>query len=120
MNAPTEIRGYCPACGHGSLVVNPSPYVAVGVYCCWPDCPRPTAAHEILQDAQTDHVVTFTEDGFTLRHPVRERLDDELLRCSAHRYLVDLGTSGAVPGTYRMLPSDDTWRYERITHGNPG
>ena len=62
----------------------------------------------ILQDSQTEHEVTFTHDGFTLRHPVRERLDDELLHCGAHRYLMAQDGPVMMPGTYRMTLVEET------------
>jgi hypothetical protein len=98
-----EISGNCPACGHGSLVIHPAPLNAVPVWvrCCWPDCPRPTAAHEILSDRETEHIVDLGEEAFTLRHPLRERLDDTLLDCDIHARL-SAGGRPASTGRYRV------------------
>jgi hypothetical protein len=96
-----EIRGYCPACGHGSLVIRSAMLVPATVMCCWPDCPRPTAAHEILADRESEHVVDLGVEGFTLRHPLRERLDDALMDCDVHARLA-AGGPPASTGRFRV------------------
>lgn len=52
-------------------------------------CPRPGAVTELLLDDETEHIVSFTKDGFTVKHPLRERLDDGLLTCDLHAYLCE-------------------------------
>jgi hypothetical protein len=69
--------------------------------CCWPDCPRPTAAHEILADRETEHIVDLGTEGFTLRHPLRERLDDALMDCDVHARLA-AGGPPASTGRFRV------------------
>lgn len=74
------IVGYCPmGCGQ-SLVRE-----ATGmIRCTNENCPKPAAAHRILGDEETEHVMEFTETGFTVRHPLRERLDGDLFLCPVH------------------------------------
>lgn len=84
------------------------------VWCCHSACPRPTAAAEILADPETGHIVTFTDDGFTIRHPLRERLDDALMTCPLHAGLMD-GTLDAgewlEPGQYRAVQKGPGWAF---------
>lgn len=73
------------------------------VICQFMTCPRPTAVAELLADQETEHVVQFTASGFTIRHPLRERLDDALLRCQLHDSLAALGRSPVPDGRYRTV-----------------
>lgn len=98
-----RINGYCPACAAPELVMD---YATAQLRCDSPGCPQPDAAHVILQDTQVDHVVTFTADGFTLRHPVRERVNDDLLRCEVHRWIFE-HDPGLTPGRYKVV-ADNT------------
>lgn len=84
-------------------------------------CPVPDAAAQILDDAEAEHVVTFTADGFTIRHPLRERLDDALMRCELHAFLAGLGTPPFGPGRYRAKwqreadgPLQVGWDWEKL------
>jgi Family of unknown function (DUF6085) len=96
----TNIRvlGYCPACGQDKLFV---PKNGGAVLCHHMECPEPTAAHDILADRETQHVVTFTEKGWTLRHPLIERIEDRLMACSVHEMISEL-KNRPEPGTYRV------------------
>lgn len=102
----TQIRdvrnAYCPmGCGeHVHLM--PS-----GLLCCLaPHCPRPGAAGEILADRESEHVVNFTALGWTLRHPLKERLDDALMLCELNDYLGGYDTAPVTLGRYRMTMTD--------------
>lgn len=59
--------------------------------CMSPACPRPTAVHELLDDAETEHVVTLHDEHFTVMHPLRERLDTGLFACQMSPMVGDLG-----------------------------
>lgn len=105
----TAVRGYCPmGCGETLNRIDQQ------VICTADECPRPTAAKEILSDTETEHVVEFTMTGFTIRHPLRERLDDGLLRCELHRYLAALDGPPQVQGRYRSGRSASGWAFERL------
>jgi hypothetical protein len=100
-----EILGYCPmGCGR-SLTLGE----AGAVVCAGPGCPRPDAVTEILRDSETEHVAVITDEGFTLRHPLRERLGDALMSCSLHEYLQDPALPVA-PGRYRVS-GDGSWPF---------
>lgn len=80
---------YCPACGStlAILTLDDGPELLCNSF----ECPRPTAAAEILADREVDHIATLDEHGFTLRHPLAERLDGALLDCSLHDHLTEYG-----------------------------
>lgn len=100
------VTGYCPmGCGE-SLQRTPVGAIA----CTSPRCPRSDAVDTILSDQETGHVVQFDPDGFTIRHPLRERLDDHLMHCDLHRFCAGL------PGP----PSDGCGRYEATESGIDG
>lgn len=134
-----KIDGYCPmGCGQTLFVsvVDVAAVIALGqfgreadidsrrtppgvVTCSYVDCPRPTAVDELLSDTETEHVVVFTDHGFTVRHPLRERLDDRLLLCHLHAWIADAGHPPAKPGTYRvrsatLSESAGRWTFEEV------
>jgi hypothetical protein len=78
------------------------------------ECPRPDAVSEILADRETEHLVTFSPTAFTVRHPLRERLDDALMDCELHEFIAALDGPPVLPGLYRALESEDdggwVWR----------
>lgn len=84
------------------------------VVCCARGCPRPFAASELLADPETEHVVDYQAGGlWTMKHPLRERLDDQLMRCQLVQYL---GSTYPGPGAgrYRVRDSDGTWAWEPL------
>lgn len=57
----------------------------------------------ILADEETEHVVIFRAEDFTVRHPLRERLDDALMQCRIHAAIAELdGPPDDVLGRYRV------------------
>lgn len=93
-----SVKGYCPACGHQSLFVGAGGHIT----CSSLECPNPSAVDTILEDRETHHVVTFTEDGWTVRHPLVERVGDELLDCWATKLLQSLSGPPPMLGRYRL------------------
>lgn len=108
-----DIAGYCPmGCGR-TLFVGEGGYVT----CSLIGCPRPDAVADILADRETEHVVKFDADTFTVRHPLRERLDDALMTCDLHEYIAGLPGPPIRPGQYRARTTIDTtrpWSWELI------
>lgn len=99
--AYVRVVGYCPECGQEKLGV-----LFNEVRCMSPLCPRPTAAAEILSDPEVAHILDHGPDGFTIRHPMKERLDDRLMECQLHNRMQIFGkadlASGVLPaGRYR-------------------
>jgi len=76
-----DVVGYCPmGCG-------PHLHVMSGgmIKCLDPECPNPGAVTHILSDQETEHVAEITDDGWTLKHPLRERLGGDLFACEMGR-----------------------------------
>lgn len=98
-----RVAGFCPmGCG-GTLAVGEGG----ALFCEAGRCPRPSAAAEILADPEAHHVVAVTGDGWLGKHPLRERLDDELLSCD----LADAMIEGVFPppGLYRVEKVPGGW-----------
>jgi hypothetical protein len=70
------------------------------------ECPRSDAVSDILDDSETEHIVRLDEDEFTVRHPLRERLGDELMRCPLHRWIRSQDGPPYKPGQYRVVWRD--------------
>lgn len=103
------IRGACPACGGESLFAGEGGYLT----CSRSECPEPDAAHRILADHETEHIVQFDDTGFTVRHPLRERLDDALMSCGLHLYCASLPGPPGTPGRYRAVAGNGAWLFQR-------
>lgn len=103
-----RIRGFCPmGCGD-TLFIADGGYIT----CSWHECPNPTAVAELLEDREVEHVVRFDEHAFTVRHPIRERLNDELLACELHQFCGDLPGPPVKPGRYRAVAKMDAgWSF---------
>lgn len=99
------VQGFCPVCGWESLVLMAEGHVT----CCRLDCPRPDAVTEILSEKETGHIVWLRDDDFTIRHPLRERLGDELLTCRLHADLAEDGPP-LPPGKYRVPTGGTVFR----------
>jgi hypothetical protein len=92
-----RVQGYCPmGCGQ-TLFLGTGGHVT----CSYIPCPDPTAADTILDDREHEHVVDLGEQTFTVRHPLRERVGDQILDCQLHNYLAELGGPPRRPGRYR-------------------
>ncbi|MGW0578323.1 DUF6085 family protein [Streptomyces sp. NPDC002920] len=113
MSAGSSVAGHCPmGCGE-TLQRRAADGIIV---CSAAGCPRPNAVDVILREPETEHIVQFDEDGFTIRHPLRERLDDALMRCELHRFCAGLpgppvGDNGRCRATF-LGPRD--WVFQRI------
>jgi len=101
-----NLDGFCPmGCGQ---TLRAEETRAVNRIVCWGSgCPEPLAASRILQDSETEHVVQFGGSGFTLRHPLRERLGDALMECDLHLLLMALpGPPDGRPGRFTAREQD--------------
>lgn len=100
MAAPDRsVAGLCPmGCGPTLILGRPDG----AILCDHPGCPRPSAVAELLADGETQHIVRLDADEFTIRHPLRERLDDQLMTCHLHRDLAALAGPPRPVGTYRV------------------
>lgn len=110
-----KVQGYCPmGCGQ-TLFLADSGNITCNYRSDTDGCPQPDAASMLLEDRETEHIVELREDGFTIRHPLRERLNDDLLSCDLHTYISYLPPAGRRPGRYRARYNPagvGTWQFE--------
>lgn len=108
----------CPSCGHHSLTTDASQQLV----CEHADCPRPSAAQELLSEPMsTRHVVVLTDVGCSVRHPLVERLDDALLDCWPGDHLIKYGSHYLANGRvkageryYVTVERDESTLAERV------
>jgi hypothetical protein len=95
-----KVAGACPR-GCGETL-----FLAEGghVTCALLGCPNPCAADELLH-LPTEHYVVFDEQGWTLEHPARERIDGTMHGCSVHERLRALNGAPVKPGRYMVSGS---------------
>ena len=108
----SRIQGFCPmGCGT-TLFVGEGGYLT----CSHLKCPRPDAVSDLLADRETEHIAEIEAKTFTIRHPLRERLDDALMECDLHAHLARLAKAPVRPGRYRARWSAgvDTWVFEAL------
>lgn len=110
-----DIQGYCPACGNKSLHT----YSHDGfVICMHPDCPDQDAAGKILSDPEIHHIVRFDEDGyFNAKHPLRERIDGDLLDCTIYEDAIAEWVGTPTQARKNEI-ADTTWRVKAASEHN--
>jgi hypothetical protein len=82
-----SVKGVCPACGARELELRK---VERTVFCIARGCPDRDAVQKILNDSEIHHTVRFDSSGFfNAKHPLRERVDAELLDCEVHAAIND-------------------------------
>lgn len=108
LNPPyVRVAGFCPmGCGE-------SLSVALGghIVCGNPECSYPSAVHDILKDRETEHIVVADEDGFSVMHPLRERINRFQLECGVCGQLVE-HQEDYLPGRYRIYADGTCERLE--------
>src|ERR1017187_5858481 len=104
----THIDGYCPSCGSRQLVASDDGQIL----CKQEGCALPSAASQILnQGGETGHILESRDDGWTLMHPLRERLEGGLFRWAVADTVNAIGPP-AMLGYYRILAAAGTaWEY---------
>lgn len=108
-----KVQGYCPmGCGD-TLFLGSGGHIT----CSYIGCAEPDAVSTLLDDPETRHVVEFEETGFTIRHPIRERLRDQLMDCKFHEHVAALSGPPVKPGRYCAIPVGDSWRWEELRRG---
>lgn len=109
-----DVQGYCPmGCGR-TLFLADGGYVT----CSYVHCPTRTAVSDLLDDRETEHLVTFDEQGFTVRHPLRERLGEALMSCDLHRHCAELPGPPPQLGLYRATTiGGGRWTFVRQSEG---
>lgn len=99
-----HIEGYCPmGCGETLHVES------FRIVCGDKDCPNPVSVSTILDDPETEHIVTLTSNNFAIKHPPRERIGDKISDCDLHHRIVNEPLPAAVrytEGTFRVVYGD--------------
>jgi hypothetical protein len=110
------VFGYCPmGCGQ-TLALLSNGFIV----CETPNCPRADAATEILADSETEHILKLTWHDFTIRHPLQERLDDKLMSCKLHTYMIDILDNSPLynAGEYRVSATENPekpWKFKALS-----
>ena len=100
------VTGYCPmGCGR-TLFLADGGYVT----CSYIHCPRRGAVADLLADREISHIVQLGEDTFTVRHPLRERLDDALMTCTLHEHIAGLDLASLHGGKTILFAVEDAGR----------
>ncbi|MWV50087.1 hypothetical protein GRS96_12490 [Rathayibacter sp. VKM Ac-2803] len=79
MTAHPLIAGYCPmGCGQ-TLFLGDGGFIT----CSWQGCPNRGAVTDLLaaDSGITEHIVQIDADDWTMRHPLRERVEGTLFGC---------------------------------------
>lgn len=113
-----QVIGQCPmGCGQ-TLSLGEGGHVICGSR----ECPDPISVDKLLSvPPEVEHIVVFEDgDTFTIQHPLRERLQGDLSKCSVQAYLCYLVGPPVRPGRYRVSPSPDGsgWAFEELESGN--
>lgn len=115
-----RVEGYCPmGCGPTLHLT----FTGI-VECDNPACPIPRSVHRILANNETEHIVKIEDRGFTIEHPLRERLDEPLFNCALHLALRELEGPPVDIGVWRVrIVNTDTGADELVwtpTGGDDG
>lgn len=114
-----KIEGWCPyGCGQ-------TLYLRLGIIeCSYAHCPNPTGVTDlIVEDAkELGHIVKLTREGFSIQHPLKERIDRDLFHCGLHEYLDALaaGIPKWAPGNYLVQETptaDAPWEFSELHDG---
>ena len=90
-----RVAGNCPmGCG-STLFLGSGGHIT----CSLISCPNPCAADGLLH-LPTEHYVVFDEQGWTLEHPARERIEGSMHGCPVHEQLRALDGAPVRPGRY--------------------
>lgn len=107
----SDVAGYCPM-GCGTTL-----FLAEGghVTCSYGMCPNPSAVDELLAERETEHIVRLGEYGYDVKHPLRERIGDQLLSCGVGEWIGEQGPADLpVPGRYRAVEPVGETVWERL------
>lgn len=94
--SPGTVAGFCPyGCGETLHTADGGHIVCNGQ-----DCPNPTAVDKLLHMPH-EHIVIFTEQGFTIEHTLSERIEQSMAECPLMEALHTLGEMPvSAPGRY--------------------
>jgi hypothetical protein len=95
---------YCPmGCGNTLHVMQPGM-----IRCLLKGCHDPMAVQKILSQPESHlDIVQIDEDGFSILHPLRERIGGGLFDCPVNKALLAMSAPPAPPGRYQAKLGDD-------------
>lgn len=96
-----KIKGFCPY-GCGETLFNREGHIN----CSFSSCPNPFSVDEILNDSESEHIVIIKNNGFSIKHPLKERNTEnlsDLFSCDLHRFLTSLDKAPVDIGEYRAV-----------------
>lgn len=105
------IPGNCPmGCG-ATLRLN-----RYQIECSNRNCADRDAVAKLLADSESEHVISVTEeDGFTVKHPLRERIDDGLFACRLlDEFLETYEGRPITMGHHRVTRDGSGWKLEKL------
>jgi Family of unknown function (DUF6085) len=111
-----DVYALCPMCRERKLHL----LVSGVIRCLNRACPRPMAAQEILDGDLGVDIVQIDEGGFSILHPLRERLGGGLFDCPVNKALAAMGEPPALPGRYRATIGEDGIPVLAPLIGSPG
>lgn len=98
-----DVLGYCPmGCGK-TLHLNPDSGM---IACLNKSCPSPLAVTKLIGADSTSHLVKIERTGWTLEHPLKERVTGSLFDCSLADWLEHLDRAPVSSGLYRVTEVD--------------
>jgi hypothetical protein len=77
------------------------------IRCLGKGCPDPMAAQKILEGDTGADLVRIEDGGFSVLHPLRERLGGGLFECQVGKIMSAMDGPPAAPGRYRATIDDD-------------
>lgn len=107
----SRVLGFCPmGCGQSLYALSSDGQIV----CSDPACPDMQAVHKILDTRETEHLVKLTETGFSIVHPLKERVDGALLDCDLVGELSEWENPAFPPGKYRVIARSDVNDWEPL------
>lgn len=109
-----SVQGHCPnGCG-ATLELN---IVTGQMSCSHGECPDPNAVQLILDHNEPHHIIRIGPDGWVVKHPLLERVEDKLFDCQITKAM-SLFTGppvGTRHGDYAVTVNDDgSWNWTRL------
>jgi hypothetical protein len=98
-----DMHAPCPMCSERKLHI----LVSGVIRCLNRKCPRPMGAQEILDGDPGADIVQIDEGGFSILHPLRERIDGGLFDCPVNKAILAMAEPPAPPGRYRAALGED-------------
>lgn len=94
--APVRINGRCPmGCGETLAVAGGGHIVCMAL-----QCPDPAMLDKVIShEAMDRHIVILDDEGFSVQHPLSERLTD-MTECDVHQAMHEQDGAPASPGRY--------------------